>query len=610
MSNKKKTQNKNTKTDNKNTQVKEKAPVSLTPKQKKTILIVSVSVVLLAAIILSCVFLVIIPMWKKDRGFDYLKSDLSKYIGLTPEQYKNYSMSIDIAKPKEIDVEIAFLSMLAADRDDKPQYDGLGKRDVEITAGDTVNIYYRGYIETDGVQKTVVTNLTADTYSSFIIGGGDFPNSSYPVRGVDVNLLGKLPSEYTKFEKIKSGNVKEGQVIYLTFERLAEGEDEKNTESGTYERIDLTSDKLDEAYGVGFKDAVVGLAIGSGYSHAFSTTLEGTKCNYSDVTVEFATECEHDREGYPVLKVVGYYPYNTGSSALNNKEVTFDIYIQSVQVYNTPGLNDEYIEAKVNEVSSGLTMDELNEYEGENLVEKYRTYAWEYLNEQYEETLRSKIAEKMWNYYIQTAEVKRVPGYKVDKIYLEYYSEVKNAFEDSGGAVYNEMTEETESYEELADYARIYLGLYYSTEDWTLTIEALAEDLVIERMIMYYIMKNEGITPTDEQLSAKVAEVKQDYMDEYIYQYLSDFESQREEFEASSSKNDKEYLEKMDRIIKAWKANDFENAEYAEFYSERESEMFNYYSEEHFVETAYYEWVTDYVVSWADYSTLDEPAIK
>ncbi|MBQ7387320.1 MAG: hypothetical protein IJW03_04040 [Clostridia bacterium] len=577
----------------------------LTPSQKKTILITVISVLLLAAICVSCVFLVIIPMREKDKNFDYLKSDLTKYLNLPAEKYKNYSMSLNIAKPREIDVDIALLSMLAADRDEKPQYEGAAQRDVEITAGDTVNIYYRGYIEIDGIQKTVVSNLSADTYSSFVIGGCTFPSESYPARGVEVNLLGKLPCEYEKFTKIKKGEVKDGQVIYLTFERLVDGEDESKTESGTSERIDLTSDKLDEAYGVGFKEKVIGLAIGAGYTHSFKTELDGKSCTYSNVKVEFVTECERNP-----LTVMGYYPYSTGSTVLNNKEVTFEIYVQSVQVYDTPELNDEYIEKKVMEVNSGLRMDELLEYEGDNLVEKYRAYAWEYLMEQYEETLRSQIAQKMWNYYIQTAEVKRVPGIKVDEIYLEYYSEVKNSFETNNGVIYNEMTEETETYEDLSGYAKIYLGLYYSEEDFTVTIEALAEDLVIERMIMYYIMKNEGIEPTEDELAAKIAEVKQDYMDEYVYQYLADFESQREEFESSTAQKDKDYAAKMDRIILAWKSNNLTDAEYAEFYAAREKEMFDYYDEEHFVETAYYEWVTDYVVTWADYSTLDDPATE
>jgi hypothetical protein len=314
----------------------------LTPSQKKAILITVISVVLFVAICLTCVFVVIIPMWKKDKSFDYMKSDLSKYINLPAEKYKNYSMALNIALPKEIDVDIALLSMLAADRDEKPQFDGEGQRDVAITAGDIMNIYYRGYMEIDGIQKTVVSNLTADSYTSFVVGGCAFPTEGYPVRGVESALidLEVVPSEYPKFTKIKSGKVADGQVIYLSFERKIDGEEKP--ESGTAERIDLTSDKHDEAYGVGFKDKIIGKDIGSGYTHSFETTLDGKTCKYTNVKVEFVTECERN-----ALTVKGYYPYSTGSQMLNNQEVTFEIYIHSTVVYNTPELNKEYIENKV-----------------------------------------------------------------------------------------------------------------------------------------------------------------------------------------------------------------------------------------------------------------------
>lgn len=578
----------------------------LTKKQWTVISIIAASVLLLTAIVLSLVFFVIKPAIEKDKNFDYIKSDLSKYVVLTPEQYKHYSMTLNIAKPREIDVDIALLSMRAMDKDPTPLYDGLLQVGDTVTVGDIVNIYYRGYIVEDGVQRTVVSNLKDANFSSYEIGGCKFPTEAYPVRGVENALvdLNIIPSEHTSFKQIKEGEVKEDHVIYLTFDRIA-GEDKTTAESGTKERIDLTSDKVAEAYGVDFKEKIVGKKIGANTVSEFTCTIGGVEYKYTDVVIDFVTECERD----PIV-VTGYYPYNTGSDVLNNREVTFEIYIQSTQAYSAPELTDEYIEKKVNEVNSGLTMAELLEYEGDSYVQKYRAYAFDYLNEQYTEQLESLIAENMWNYYNEKAQIKRVPGIKVDEIYNEYYSEIAASFEESGGVVYNEMTEETETYTNLSDYAKIYLGLYYSEEDFTVTIRALAEDLVIERMIMYYIMKNEGITPTEADLAAKVAEVKRDYMDEYIYQYLADFESSREEFETSTSEEDREYAKKMDRIIKAWKTGNVTDPEYAEFYTAREGEMFSYYDDAYFTETAYYQIVTEHVISWAEYTTLDTPATK
>lgn len=585
---------------------REKTPLS--KQQIHRIAIIGTAALLAVAIIVSCVFFVVIPLIKEDKGFDYLKSDLSKYVELSAADYKNYSMSLTIAKPKDIDVDIALLSMLASDKDTTPLHEGTLVTDQKMGAGDIVNLYYRGYIVVDGIQKTVVSNLSYNSYTSYELGGGKFPTEAYPARGVEFELvnLGKTPDECAKFIKIKEGAVKEDHVIYVTFQR--KNTETGKSESGTTERVDLLSDRVPVVYGDTFKSALVGKNIGDEFS--FETNIEGVKYEYTGVKINYVTECERE----PIV-VKGYYPYNTGSETLNNKEVTFEIYVQSMQDYSTPELNDEYIEKKVAEVNSGLRMSELQEYEGDNLVEKYRAYAADYLEDQYDEQLRSMIAKNMWNYYNDKAKIKRIPGGKVEQIYLEYYSEVKQSFEDNNGVIFNEMAGEngegeTETYDNLSDYAKVYLKLWYSEEDWTVTIRALAEDLVIERMIMYYVMDDAGLTPTDEELSDKIEALKDEYMEEYIYQYLADFEENRAEFESSKTESDREYAKKMDRIILAWKSENYSDAEFAEFYEDRKEEMFSFYDDDYFTETAYYEIVTDYVVSWAQYTTLDSAAIK
>jgi FKBP-type peptidyl-prolyl cis-trans isomerase (trigger factor) len=583
----------------------ENKKAKLTGEQKKKLAIVITAAVLFVAICVSCVFLLIIPMVKRDKNFDYHKSDLSKYISLPEEVYKNYSMSLNISKPRDIDVDIATLSMVTADKSKQPLYEGALQRDVAITAGDIVNIYYRGYIIQDGRQKTVVSNLANDTYTSFEIGGCAFPSPNYPVRGVENALLGIVPSEHTKFERIKDGDVKENYIVYVTFERYPTS-DEKKSESGKKERIDLEGETLESVYGKGFKEALVGKPIGAEINK-FTSVIEGVEYTYKNIKVDFATECEKSDK---VVRVEGYYPYHTGSTVLNNKDVTFEIYVQSTQVYETPEFNDEYIAKKVAEVDSGVRMDELLEYEGESLVEKYRAYAKAYLYEQYEAELRSQIEDNIWSHYNNKVEIKRVPGIKVDEIYYEYYSEVSKAFEESGGVVYNKNTEETETYDNLSDYAKVYLGLWNATDDWTVLVRELAEDLVVERIVLYYIMYAENIAPTESELAAKVEKIREEYMDEYIYQYLSDFQANRADFEASTKKENVEYVAKMDRIILAWKTNDTANAEYVEFVREREAEMFDYYDDNYFIEMAYYEIVMDVVVTWPEVTTLDTPAIK
>ncbi len=565
---------------------------------RRPLIIAIVSAVLALATVLSLVFLVIIPVIKYDKNFDYIGSDLSKYIELTEEEYKSLSFSLAIAKPKPIDVDIAILGMRAMDKSEKPSYDGVWKSDVAITAGDMVNLYFRGYVIEDGKEKQVMSNM-ADVYTEIEVGGGDFP-----AMGFELGLVGVVPNEYTSLEKIKSGTVGEGQVIYLTYERAEEGSTAAAAK-GKSVRIDLNDDSIADTYGEEFKDRIINQTIGAELT--FNTTINGKTYKYTNTTVDFVTECEDDEN---VLKLEAYFPYNVGSDEYNNKTVYFDVFVKDVQVYEVPEFDDEYITKKVSEVDSGLRMDELLEYEGESLADKYREYVRTYLDEQYELKKRELITEKLWTHYNSRVKVKKIPGIKVEYIYNEYYSQVKADFEQSGGVIYNSLTGESESHsDDLAGYAKVYLGLWYSEEDWTDVLYDLAEDLVTERLILYYIMKEENLTPTEAELAAKIDEIKTEYMDEYVYQYLLDFDENREDFSLSIDKN-KEYVAKMDRIIALWKANDTANEEYAAFYAEREAEMYSYYDEEYFTETAYYEIVMDTLVGWPEITTMDEAAIK
>lgn len=561
--------------------------------------IIITAAVLLVAIILSFVFLIIVPAYKKDKNFDYMKSDLSKYITLTEEQYKSISLNLNIAEPKDIDVDIAIIGMLAMDKAEDASYSGVYKNDVALTPGDMVNVYYRGYVMEDGKQKTVISNLSSN-YNEVEIGGGQFP-----AMGFELGLVGVVPKDCAQFVKITTGEVREDQVIYLTYERKKKDSDEK-TKTGTSIRIDLTdTEDVARLYGTEFKDRILGQSVGATLS--FSTTIDGATYEYTNTKVDYVTECERDEN---ILKLECYFPYNSGVETLNNKTVYFDVFVKNAKIYEVPQWNDEYITRKIAEVDSGLRMDQLMEYEGESLTEKYEDYVEKYLREQYEIKKKELVIDELWNKYANAVKVKRLPGIKVDEIYSEYYNQVKSEYESSGGVIYNEMTEETEQCEDLASYAKIYLGLWYSEENWTEVVRDLAEDLVTERIILYYIMKEEGLTPTEAELADKVAEIKREYMDEYIYQYLLDYDENREELVESNIDKNKTYVEKMDKIVAAWKANDTEAEVYKTFVSEREAEMFEYYDEDYFVETAYYEIVVDAMVTWPEVTTMDAPAIK
>ena len=93
-------------------------------------------------------------------------------------------------------------------------------------------------------------------------------------------------------------------------------------------------------------------------------------------------------------------------------------------------------------------------------------------------------------------------------------------------------------------------------------------------------MQKENIVPSESVLSKKVNEIKQEYYEEYIKQYL-------------------EYQEKTKE--------DFTDAEYKKFLEERREEIFDYYDDEYFTETAYYELALETFRTYPTVYTLNNP---
>ena len=129
------------------------------------------------------------------------------------------------------------------------------------------------------------------------------------------------------------------------------------------------------------------------------------------------------------------------------------------------------------------------------------------------------------------------------------------------------------------DYAKSYLSLS-DKEKWEDVLYEMSENLVKERLILYYVMKAEGLTPTEEQFAAELAAIKQEYIDEYVRQYI---EAQLE--------SDEDYDDHL--------------TDYDAFLEARKEELFDFYDEDYFKETTYYEHVLPTLLSYATVSDLN-----
>ena len=553
---------------------------------KKLAIIITASVVALVLLVLGIITTV--DYIKNDKGFDYNKSNLSKYIEFTAD-YKNFDLNIDIAKPRDIDIDISMLNMLC---EDKPTNAWLKEStaNLKINPGDVVYIYYRGFIVDDEGNKTELDgmcNFADANPTSLEIGSNGF------VPGFELDLVGESTGGLNKyyFEKITTGKATDAEVVYISY--VKKTTNENNTTSTTTvsadnpKRIDYSAEDITTLFGEGFLEKVQSLTIGTKSTEEFKTTVDGKEVTYSDLTVQFGTTCE-DEGNY--IEVSCYFPYDYGKADFNNKDAIFYVYVQKADFYytETPVFDDDYLKKKTEDKDIAITEEKLNEYEGETLVDKYRAYAEELMQKLYENEYNSMVESAIWDYYSNNTKILKYPTAKVDEVYYEYASEIQTLYYTNGGKIYNSYYGNYDTYNTLNDYANAYMGIgtsseWYSYGDtaWQYSLYSMAQDFVKERLMLYYIMRAEDLIPDKNEIAAEIETIKQEYLDEYIDQYLE-----------NEKKTQADYSEE----------------EWEQFKKDRANEIFNYYKDSHFEERAYYAIAADAMIKWPNIKTLDDPA--
>ena len=538
-----------------------------------------ISAILVAATLLSSSFMLFSCSddGVNDENFDYLTSDLSKYISIDPAQYKNYKASLQIAKPHDIDVDVTILNLLATKKGEALN-EGKKYTYGNISAGDIVSIYYRGYLKNaDGTEKHVdnLCNFGNESPADLEIGSNQF------IPGFELDMVGINFTKDNQLVKIKEGAPKDGQIVYVSYTKQLDGSTgSSNKTSAVSERIVLGTDNIDKKYGDGFEAKLRSLTVGSTSGASFSATLDGKKYNYIDLKIDFATECE--KEGNYFI-VECYFPYDYTTTTLRNQTAYFEVYIQGIVEYEAPEFTDAFVEENLGKDDFGVTAEDLEEYTGTS-TEKLRAHIKHLLDKDYEESYRALLEEAMWNHYHNenVSKVEKYPKNKVDAIYYEYYNDVIWQFENSGGSISNALGESVVA-ENVDEYAIIYLGLEYAEDqDWRNVLQEMSKSLVKERLILYYIMRQENLIPSAEKLAEQVAASKQEYLDEYVAQYLAEYSK---------------------------KESDYSESEWAQFMEDRKKELYDYYDDDYFTEIAYYEIALDTFLTWANVTTLDNTEV-
>ena len=492
-----------------NKNIEETTEVQVKKKLDKTaIFLIVFAAVALVGILVSLI-VALVPSNRKDTGLDYLKDDLSKYVYVPAELYNNYKVTVDLAEVSDKDVEYEIIKLLCEHKKNHVDEDGKEIPPVNlpggvvITAGDVVNIYYRGYtLGENGTKQYFDGGCNfSDTTTALEIGSSQF------IPGFEYNLIGKNNDDYAKITKHTDGFTKPGDIISITYSVYRA--DGKTHHTGKTATIDLSDPKLAETWGEGFAEyfndgRIIGKPVATGSSNddkliVPTITEVGGDDIYYNITVN---EVYRYSEG-EVLVVEAYFPFNYGEETLDGKTAYFEVFIKSVQDYAVKEFDDAFVTEVLKK-----TADDLATYEGANLADKYKSLIKSDLVEQYKDNVKSIVESQLWKNLVAGATFKKLPENEVERAYDNYINEINSTYASGYSQYYNGIDE----------FARAYLDLG-STDDWKAKLKSDAEYSIKQKLAFYYIIREENLVPNDKEYEALYNEIFGEYLQSYLDYY-------------------------------------------------------------------------------------------
>lgn len=518
--------------------VSKKQPKNGLSRRGRILLFILIGVLSLGALVGG--FFGIRAMLGYGRDFNYIESDLSRYVTLSAEDLKNIKMTVRVDKPTDADVDGEILALLVQY---KTLADGEPNPDAVIKNGSAVTLFYSGYLLADNGSREYFSggsNLSASA-TTLVIGSGSF------IPGFEEGLVGVRPSDTQVPTVLTEGAIQDGDIVYANLV----GFHPNGKAIALYgQRLEI-SPALDEEYGDGFYSMLVGSNLDVNLcdeNTVFASKKGEGDFLYTNIRALYKTE------GEKPYTVEGYFPWNYGQDHLNGKTAYFDVYIQDTTTYDLPEFTDAFLTDTV-----GILAEKLEDYEGNSLTEKYRTYVMETLMADYETRLLDAAEESFWQKIAEIAEVKRVPRAAMLEVYDGYIENMQSTYEE-----YLANSGYTEAVYPFTTFAAEYLQLE-SGENYKKHVRELAKQTAGEKMIFFYGIQLLNVAPNEKELSEAYEDVLYEMakqystLDESYYESQTDPEKKQEAYEA--------YVEAIDKT---------------------KAELLNVLGEEYFLESAYY----------------------
>lgn len=444
------------------------------------------------------------------EGVDMFEDDLADYVEIDEKYYKGYTVLLDPDRVSAFDIENQIIKVLCKNKSKEPvEADGI------ISVGDVVDMYYRGYYLDEGGEKVYFDggcNFVSKTPHSLEIGSGSF------IPGFEYNLIGRDPTSFAKMIKISDVGEKvcEGDIIMIDY--VANNADGTATRTNNVV-IDLSDPNTDKVFGKGFAEYFIGKEIASLIDDFTVSSVDADTgvTKYSKISLSEIFRLDKT-QSESVLVVEAYFPDNYGMEALAGKTAYFEIYTVKNTEYSAPELDDAFITDTLN------IADQLADYEGETLAEKYRAYlreAYMVENGLDEDTL---IIEAFWESVLEGAVLKKYPEKQVAELYNLFIDELEYYYKSYS------------LYYKFEDFVCLYIGLEIGA-DWRAELRTMAQSQIKQQLIFYRIMHKEGLKPTEEEYNA--------IFDEYLTSALKQSSITPDKFET-----EEEYLAKKEEYKK------------------------------------------------------------
>ena len=512
--------------DNKNTYEIEEVESKKREFGKKGWIITVVSIVLVLALTVG----VLVAVFNRD--FDYRKNDLSKYINVPESLYKSFNVDINIPLITDADVNEEIIKLLYSKRitPEGPLY---SSKDVTISAGDVAYVYFRGYTEENGVKSYFDGGCNFDsTYAALGIGAGDF------IPGFESGLIGKNQNDYATFKRRTRGTVADGEIVTITYSMIAE--DNKTSVLDQTVVIDFADPTLDERWGEGFRDFFIGQEINP---NEMLTDIDGSVDLqvadgrvYFDITIHSAGVVDDSEKEKLVVKTT--FPYNYEAEDLRGKTGYFEVYIVCVDDYDCYEFNDAFVTDVL-----GVKAEDLTSYAGNGAAEKYKSFIKQALESNRQSSVNALVEEAFWAQIMAGSEVKKFPKKEVDTMYKGLVAQIVSSYKSQGSS-------SSTMYSDLDSYARATLELS-STADWQEYLRKEAEEAIKEKLIFYYIVQVEGLTPTEEEYNSTYEIIFNDHLQDYLDYYKITVDTPNYEKELQKGKKEvlaaygEEYFEEL-----------------------------------------------------------------